>query len=171
MDFSARVYIVHDIRRAVAQSKFPDYRPPRRKLEIIRSAVSLARFFQFYQAYDTLSVDIEVLRAIPVCIGLSFVPNHGVSIPLLDVFSLQNKDGIHRHELAQMWRILAAHLARPNLKVIGQNFKFDHDKLRAPLRVPEHANVRADLMPAMLPYPELPEVIRLSTSIYRGAIP
>lgn len=166
MDFSARVYIVHDIRRAVAQSKYPDYRPPRRKLEIIRSAVSLARFFQFYSAYDTLSVDIEVLRAIPVCIGLSFVPNHGVSIPLLDVFSLQNKDGIHRHELAQMWRILAAHLARPNLKVIGQNFKFDHDKLERPcgFRV---ANVRADLMLMMhTVYPELPKSLGFSTSIY-----
>jgi len=72
MNFSARVYIQHDFKRAV----------------------SLGRFFEFYQGHQTLSVDIEVIRAIPVCIGLAFHPNHGVSVPLLDVFSLQNKTGI-----------------------------------------------------------------------------
>jgi uracil-DNA glycosylase family 4 len=166
MNFSARVYIIHDIKRAFEHSKYPDYRPPRRRLEIIRSAVSLARFFEFYRGHDTLSVDIEVLRAIPVCIGLSFHPNHGVSIPLLDVFSLQNKDGIHRHELAQMWRILAGQLARTDLKIIGQNFKFDHDKLERPcgFRI---GNVRADLMLMMHTlYPELPKSLGFSTSIY-----
>jgi len=164
--FSARVYIAHDIKRAVEHSRFPDYKPPRRRLEIIRSAVSLARFFEFYSHYDTLSVDIEVIRAIPICVGLSFTPNHGVSVPLLDVFSLQNQTGIHKHELVQMWRILAAHLARPELKVIGQNFKFDHDKLERPcgFRI---GNCRADLMLMMATlYPELPKSLGFSTSIY-----
>ena len=166
MNFSARVYIQHDFKRAVQHSRYPDYRPPRRRLEIIRSAVSLGRFFEFYQGHQTLSVDIEVIRAIPVCIGMSFHPNHGVSVPLLDVFSLQNKTGIVQHELAQMWRILLRHLARKDLKIIGQNFKFDHDKLERPCGF-TIGNVRADLMLMMHTlYPELPKALGFSTSIY-----
>ena len=166
MNFSARVYIQHDFKRAVSHSRFPDYRPPRRRLEIIRSSVALGRFFEFYRGHQTLSVDIEVIRAIPVCIGLSFHPNHGVSIPLLDVFSLQNKTGIVQHELAQMWRILLGHLARTDLKIIGQNFKFDHEKLERPCGF-VIGNVRADLMLMMHTlYPELPKALGFSTSIY-----
>jgi hypothetical protein len=44
--------------------------------------------------------------------------------------SWQNLEGISRHELSHIWAILALFFARPDIKVIGQNFKFDHGKLQ-----------------------------------------
>jgi uracil-DNA glycosylase len=166
VNYSAKIYMLHDIRRAVEQSGFPDYRPPFRRLEVLRSAVEVARFFELYEKSPVLSVDIEVIGCIPVCVGLAFSPNHGVSIPLLDVFSIQNQTGIHPQELAQIWQILAHHFARTDIKVVGQNFKFDQDKLERPIGF-RIGNFKADAMLIHHTlYPEFPKSLAFMASIH-----
>lgn len=133
LSYAARLFIQHDLRRAVQQSAFPELRLPHRTLEIARSAVDVQRFLDLYRDNKLVSVDIEVLHAIPVCIALAFNEWHAMSIPLIDVWALQGKDsGIPDREFDHIWWTVAGFLRRPDIKVIGQNFKFDDEKLRRP---------------------------------------
>lgn len=136
VSYASRLYIQHDLNRAVEQSKFPDFRLPRRTLEVGRSAVDLWRFLTKYyteQGLREVSVDIEVLHAMPVCIALAFNEWHAMSVPLLDIWKFQRKpSGISEGEFVNIWRVLGDFLSLPDLKVIGQNFKFDDSKLRRP---------------------------------------
>jgi uracil-DNA glycosylase family 4 len=133
LSYSARLYMQHDYNRAVEQSKFPEFRLPARTLEIARSTVDVWRFLSLYADKKVVSVDIEVLHAIPVCIALAFNEWHAISIPLVDVWAMQGKNsGIPDSEFDGMWRQVATLLSREDIKVVGQNFKFDDGKLRRP---------------------------------------
>lgn len=129
--YNARYYVQLDFNRAVQQSQFKDFRLPIRKLEIIRRAIDLQRFLDVYRDRKKISIDIEVCKAIPVCIGLAFNRHHAVSIPLVNVPGWKG-DKISDVEKIAIWQILDRFLSDPSLQIIGQNFKFDHQKLEAP---------------------------------------
>jgi uracil-DNA glycosylase family 4 len=165
--YSARVYMQLDFNRAVAQSKFPAYEPPKRQLEIGRSSSELWRFLETYQDRKSVSVDIEVIRAVPVCIALAFNSHHAMSVPLLDIRHLQGRgDPIPKHELARIWIMLAEFFARPDIRIIGQNFKFDQSKLLKCCGF-KCANVYLDnMLLAHSIYPELDKSQGFLASIY-----
>ena len=118
-----------DIQRALEQSKFRQVRNPKRTLHICRSFVDLYRFFQRNKHREYLSIDIEVANAFPVCIGLAFTPFEAMSIPLLPAFGSVKLTRMGPSELARVWKLLAQILMDPRYKKVGQNFKFDRDKL------------------------------------------
>jgi len=123
-----------DLARALEESRSPKYDIPQPDLEIIRDDVALERFFDKYRGSLYATCDIEVVRAIPVCIGFAFNDWHGASIPLLDVMSWQNLQGIPKSVLVRMWKMVSEFLAgrypgHENIKIVGQNFKFDHQSL------------------------------------------
>jgi uracil-DNA glycosylase family 4 len=165
--YSARLYIQHDLNRAVAQAQFPEFRLPKRTLEIARSRVDIWRFLDLYKDKFEVSVDIEVLHAIPVCVALAFNEWHAISIPLVDVWGMQGKDsGISDSEFDHMWRMLAAFLSRSDIKVIGQNFKFDDTKLRRPCGIVIKNVFFDNLLAAHALHCELPKSQAFLTSIY-----
>lgn len=136
--FWQKYIILTDLRRIKEQQEFPERRLPRRQLEVARSSLDLYRFLDCYKdrtKYPILSVDIESIHCIPVCIGLAFTRSHAISVPLFDVFGKRNarnqliEPGISKSELAFLWQDTAKLLADPTIKVIGQNFKYDQDKL------------------------------------------
>ena len=120
----------------VEQSRFPEFRLPRRTLEVARSQVDLWRFLDRYYTQEGLrevSVDIEVMHALPVCVAFAFNDWHAMSVPLIDIWKLQKKEsGIPDLEFDAIWRTVGDFLSLPDLKVFGQNFKFDDGKLRRP---------------------------------------
>lgn len=145
MKYWMRHIVKFDLIRLQEQSLFKKYSPPVRNLEIAKNHISLGRFFDQYKDKTLVSVDIETLYGIPICIGFAFNEWHAISVPLMDIMSWQNLEGISYPELALMWQMIAQFLARPDIKVIGQNFKFDHSKLEGVCGI-RIANVYCDIM-------------------------
>jgi uracil-DNA glycosylase family 4 len=129
MKYQMRHVVRFDLKRLKEQSLFKRYSPPERNLEIIKSPIALQRFLDLYADKHIVSVDIETVYGLPVCIALAFNEWHAASVPLLDILSWQNLEGIADHQLCQIWKILAELFGREDILVIGQNFKFDHGKL------------------------------------------
>lgn len=166
LKFSYRHILKLDILRAKAQSGFRNYNPPKRVLEIVTDHVQLQRFFDLYRDKDVCSVDIEVTKSIPFCIGFAFNEWHGISVPLLDVFEWQNLQGIPSHVAAEMWRIMATFLERKDVKIIGQNFKFDQRQLSRLIGM-FIGNFHCDTsLLAHALHSEFPKALGFTTSIY-----
>lgn len=165
LKYSYRHILKLDLERAVRQSHSRLYDPPGRVLEIARDSITLQRFLDQYRDKDIVSVDIEVVKSIPYCIGLAFNNWHGISVPLLDIFSWQNLEGIVDHQLAEMW-MQVARLLDSGIKVIGQNFKFDQRQLwrLCGIRI---KNFYCDTsLFAHALHPEFPKALEFTTSIY-----
>lgn len=165
MGWKWRKVIKLDIARAMEESQERRYNPPDRLLEVCKDPVTLQRFFDKYADKKVVSVDIEVIYAIPVCISFAFNNWHAISVPLLNVYSWQNLDGITAHTLAAIWAIISEFLARPDIQIIGQNFKFDQNQLERTCGI-RCANVWLDVMLLFHGiYPEYPKSLAFMTSI------
>jgi uracil-DNA glycosylase family 4 len=156
-----RQVMIFDFKRALAQSKFPEYILPSRTLEICKHSAHLAEFRERYKNKKRMSVDIEANgTCIPVCIGLSLNKHHGLTIPLW------NCDGISHipdDDLVQMWLILSEILYEKD--IVGQNFNYDRDKIKRLGFVIRHL-VSDTMLKAHAINPELPKGLAFNTSIY-----
>src|ERR1051325_1178431 len=163
--YSYRHIMKLDIMKAMRISKTYKYAPPERHIEICRDHVQLQRFLDLYKDKEFCAVDIEVVKSIPFCIALAFNEWHAISIPLIDIFSWQNLEGIPDHVLAAMWKILADFLAGP-IKVVGQNFKFDQGQLARLCGIfIKNFYCDTSLLAHSL-HPEFPKALEFTTSIY-----
>ncbi len=121
-----RQIMAFDMRRALTQSRFPEYSIPQRTLQICRNSSEFRDFINRYKDKYRMAVDIESNgTCIPVCIGLAFSKNHGMTVPLW------NTDGISTipdSDLIQIWIMVAQLLAEKG--IVGQNFNYDRDKLK-----------------------------------------
>jgi hypothetical protein len=150
-----------DFKRAHAQSAFPDIRRPYRALEVCRSSAQLADFIKRNDEKIHPAVDIEAgFNCIPNCIGISFTPSEGITIPLW------HKNGvvdIPESDHAMMIIILARFLAKHD--IIGQNFKYDEDKINR-LGYIIRSLFSDTMLKAFAIHPELPKNLAFNTSIY-----
>jgi uracil-DNA glycosylase family 4 len=121
--------VIADFMKVEKESHFREIRTIPRKLEIIKDAYSLYSVLESYGSVQEVSIDIETYKGIPVCIALAFSPYHSVSIPLLSIPGLGGGIDITQTELVSIYQLLSRYLNRKDLKFIGQNFKFDHEKL------------------------------------------
>lgn len=163
--WSAKTYMTLDYRRAIEESLFPDIRLPSRTLEIARNSAVFYQFLERYKDKKKVALDIEVINCIPVCIALAFTPFHAMSVPLINIPGANNFQ-IPHGDLTMMWKLLARMLNDPLVGKIGQNFKFDHEKLERPcgFRI---QNVISDVMfKAHALHGELPKKLGFTTSIY-----
>lgn len=156
-----RQIMAFDMRRAKAQSEFPDLILPSRTLEICRNSAQLAEFRKRYKGKIRMATDIEANgTCIPVCIGLAFTRNHGICVPLW------NTDGISTiptSDLVQCWIILAEMLWEN--EIVGQNFNYDRDKIKR-LGFIIRKLASDVMMKAQAINPELPKGLAYNTSIY-----
>ena len=126
--WSWRQIAIHDLRRAVTQSKFrgiirPDYK------FVIRPDYStvVTILHQLYQQVcerpGKLSVDIETRAGHIACVGIAWSPTEALCIPLMCV---ERADGYWpvEHEAAIAYALYKL-LTHPNAEVIGQNFSYD----------------------------------------------
>lgn len=167
-------FINWDFARAIEQSKFSEYRPPRRNLLVCKSALQLDRFLRQYENindFPFVSIDIETFRTIPICIGLSFASDSAISIPLFNFQSDTNKGGMTRSDIISCWEMTSKVLANPELMKIGQNFKFDQRLLQSCINDTINFGFKTtsfffDTMLAFRTlYPELPSSLQFSTSV------
>lgn len=164
-------YIKWDYERAIKQSSFSEYNPPRRNLTVARNALQLDRFLRKYESCEYVSVDIETFKTFPICVGIAFNKDEAISIPLFNTLSPKNETGMTKSDQIFCWQEISKLLANPNIMKVGQNFKFDQ-------RLLEVCNndttafgllVRSFYFDTMLAfrvlYPELPSSLQFSTSV------
>jgi len=156
-----RQVMIFDFKRAWEESNDPMMNLPNRVLQICNNSGELYEFLQRYKHRKRLAADIEAGgHCMPICIGLSFDKNHGMTVPLW------NSDGISTiptSDLATIWAMVAETLWEKD--IVGQNFNYDRDKLRrlgfAIRRI--HSDT---LLKAFAINPELPKGLAFLTSIY-----
>ena len=149
-----------DLRRALKQSEFPDVRLPIRTLHIAKSSHQFSDFIERNKTKINPAIDIEARGCIPICVGISYSPNEGITVPLWNVNGISD---LPTSELITIWKLLSDLLASQN--VIGQNFGYDRDKLKRLgfLVKGLHSDT---MLKAFTINPELPKSLSFNTSIY-----
>lgn len=141
-----------DVKRAVEESLSDILDLPHRLIQTARSSADVYRFLERNAEEQYCAIDIESIEYVPVLIGLSFQPHEAMVIPLWNKLpmNIDNKrkpkksykcslhiSSIPTTDLAFIWKLLADFLMnrlefngkKINVKKIGQNFKYDEDKL------------------------------------------
>ena len=169
-----------DVARAVAESNSPNLSLPNRFLHVANNSVDVIQFLSRHSHEEYCSVDIESIEHIPICIGLSRNPREAISIPLwneLDIdvqFEHKPKKNYHyrlevskipNQDLAFIWQLLAKFFMDKSVKFIGQNFKYDEDKLNR-LGFYLHSLFGDTLLSGQCISSELPKSLGFQTSIY-----
>jgi DNA polymerase len=137
-------YIKWDFARAIAESKFPELDLPKRNLMVCRSSLDLHRFLDLNQGGKLVSVDIETFRTVPQCIAFAFNSSEAMSIPLFNIQSAANPEGIGRSEILHIWKDVADILADHDIQKIGQNFKFDQTLLERCIDFTTHFGLKTN---------------------------
>lgn len=155
-----RSIILLDIKRALEESHSPKIELPYRNLQICKSSGQLYDYIQRNKGNNNPSVDIEAGgTCTPICVGFSYKPSEGLTVPLFPNSVLN----ISESEYVQFWFGINEILT--SQKVIGQNFKYDEDKLRRfgfTLK-----GLASDVMlKSFTINPELPKNLAFNTSIW-----
>lgn len=156
-----------DFKRAWEESFDPEYNIPDRNLMVCSSAKMLFDFLRRHEEKEYWALDIETRKCIPVCIALAPSRHESMSIPLLEPNSWHDsKSTVNDVEMNEIWRLLIGFFQRPNLKIIGQNFKFDHEKLLKPCGFPVPDPYADTMLQMHTVNPELPKSLDFIASIY-----
>jgi len=156
-----RQIMIFDFKRALKQSVFPEINRPSRNLHVCHNSAELYDFFHRNKDQNSLSIDIEAHNCIPICIGLAYTRHEGITLPLWNTEGISD---IPDSDLSSCWRLLARALVGPDRKV-GQNFKYDQDKITR-LGLPIDQLYSDTMLKAFVINPELPKNLAFNTSIY-----
>lgn len=156
-----------DFKRAWDESFDEEYNIPDRNLIVCQNAKQLFDYLRKYEEKEYCAIDIETRKCIPVCLALAFSRHESMSIPLLEPNSWHDsKSTINDAEMNEIWRLLIGFFQRPGLKIIGQNFKFDHEKLLVPCGFPVPDPYADTMLQMHTVNPELPKSLDFIASIY-----
>lgn len=162
-----RLWMQSDFKRAVEEAQYVEFILPQRHLGIAKNSSDTWRYLERHRKHTRVSVDIEVKYAIPVCLGLACSADEALSIPLLEFSSAHHEGSFcsSPRDVAHSWRAVIEFLSNPNLEIVGQNFKFDHDKIEM-----RGVNLRGRIIDIMLVhatlYPEFPKSLEFMASIH-----
>lgn len=161
-DYNVREYwkrqvSIFDFKRALVQSHFPELRLPSRNLHIARNSSDVYSFINDNRKSGKVSIDIEARHCVPWCIGLAFSKYEGLAIRLWD--------GITDSDLASIWIQIARLNMDAQIKKLGQNFKYDQDKITK-LGLPIDALYSDTMLKAFCINAELPKNLAFNTSLY-----
>jgi uracil-DNA glycosylase family 4 len=141
-----------DVNRAVTESRTDRLELPYRAIQIAKSSADVYRFFESNIDEEYCAIDIESIEGIPVCIGFSFRIYEAMVVPLWNRLPIEfdnqkqpkksykynlETSTIPAQDLAYIWQLLSEFFLnrltfrgkRMNVKKIGQNFKYDEDKI------------------------------------------
>lgn len=126
--WTARNFLVADLRRAKKESAYPEVRAPEFRFQLrptLESALATiaSLFVRVQDAPTWLSVDIETRAGHTACIGIAWSPLDAICIPLMCVEDREGYWSLESETLIQM--ALLDLLTHPNAKIVGQNFIYD----------------------------------------------
>ena len=161
-----RFLITRDIKKGWEESKTKHLNLPVRDIEICKSYLQLYRFIERERKHsDLLTLDIEVIRSIPVCVGLCFRPNFAIVVPFWKSVLGYKLSDMGLRDLAACLKLLSKTFGDTSIRITGQNFKFDQEKLEQ-IGLPVHAVYIDTNLAAHTLTPELPKALEFNTSIY-----
>ena len=117
-----------DFRRAFKYSEIK-YEKPYHNLQVVKSSAQLWEFINRKipkEGRFRVGVDIEARECIPVCIGIAFDEVEGMTLPL---WNIPGHSTMSDYDLARSWLLMQELLFHPRADIIGQNFKYDQDKI------------------------------------------
>ncbi len=156
-----RQIIAFDIKRAIAQAKFPEITLPSRHIEICKSSAQFAEYRDRYRGQIKMAADIEANgTCMPVCVGLAHNKHHAMVVPLWNIEGIST---IPDSDMIQIWIIMAEMLWEK--EIVGQNFNYDRDKLKR-LGFAIRKIVDDIMLKSHAINPELPKGLAHNTSIY-----
>jgi uracil-DNA glycosylase family 4 len=165
-DYWQKYIIQFDFVRALKQSYFPEIIRPSRILRVAKSSADLYDFISRKKPRKgtkfKLAIDIEAKECIPICIGIAFDQYEGLTIPLWNV---DGHSTIPDSDLSHLWLLLAELLYDCDILPIGQNFKYDQDKIER-LGFGIRKLYSDTLLKGFAINPELPKNLAFYTSIY-----
>lgn len=158
-----RTVVVLDHVRALQESKSERLELPKRTLQICRSSRELYNFLYQYRNERYMSLDIEVVKCIPICLGIAFNSWHGMCVPLLN-----HQDWpMDPMDQAHIWTMICELLNDPSKEIIGQNWKFDERKIETILGIKISCKLHMDVgMAQHVLYPEFPKRLEFTTSVW-----
>lgn len=118
-----------DIPRAIEESGSRDFSLPKRNLWVAKSVSDVVDFFHRHNGCPIAAVDIETYSQFATCIGIAFNKYEAISIPLVKGISGITISALNNNDLARIWRLVDRFLRDKSIAKVGQNFKFDHEKL------------------------------------------
>lgn len=159
-----RHVMLFDFIRALKQSYINGIQRPSRNLQICRNSGQLRDFIDRHRHFTRPANDIEARGSgLPFCNGFSFRPSEGLTVPFWNRGEIANLLSISDSEMVQMW-LLMEWIYR-NYDIIGQNYKYDEDKIRR-LGFSPRKLISDTMMKAFAISPELPKGLAYNTSIY-----
>ena len=152
-----------DLRKAKRISEDPFFRLPQRLLRFATSEDDVHQFFWRNRHNSYAAADIETFNSFPSCISFAFSRYEAFSIPLFPKMFGIEITRMTAKELVPVWRHIDKALREKN--IIGQNFKFDEERLISlGFRVP-HFHFDTMLAASVLD-PEFPKSQAFLTSVY-----
>lgn len=161
--YSTKAYMQLDFLRAVQESKNKEYNPPVRHITPVKDAGTLYKFLQEFKEHRRFALDIETIKSIPVCIGIAPSPTRAISVQLINIPEVNYV--IPYAELAEMHRMLIEFL-ESDREWIGQNFKFDQQKIESVLGIHVKKLYADTMLLASVVNPEFPKSLGFLTSVY-----
>lgn len=138
-----RFIVKLDYEKAVKESQSRNWEVTQRRVTIARSSMDVYNFINRHDHKEYCGADIEALKCIPSMIAFAFSKYEAISIPLFrSLFQIELTTMPHS-DLAECWKLIDVVLSG-KWKKVGQNFKYDQDKLeRLGFKV---SNFHADTM-------------------------
>ena len=164
--------VICDLTKALKESKSKSSLAPKRAIEIVTDPFVLQKFFSSYSnSIKDWTIDIEISFGIPDMISFAPNPYHVAVVPLLSIIGKEGTLKLEPHIQAALYEVIAKFLCRKDIKLIGQNIKFDLDKIIAVSKLlgpfSYRDKVAADTaLQASVLYPELPKKLEFLTSIH-----
>jgi len=159
--FMYRYYILHDLRRAKAESNFSEVDIPQRQLTVRPYLWDSLNFLRSILEHSTeISVDIEIFNYEVSCISFAIEPNRGISIPFL----YEKGDYVTLPDEVLIWKLIAQILERPDITKVFQNaifdcgFLFEHYGIRT-------QNIQDTMIAQGILFPDFPKGLDFITSM------
>jgi len=115
--------IAHDLRRAVAQSAFPERHPRERNLRLEPSFTETLEFIRYCSTLESCAVDIETDITVKEMthLSLAYSADEAICIPLSD----GAKDYWSPDQELEIMEAIQSLLENPAVRKVGQNITFD----------------------------------------------
>lgn len=121
-NYPARYTIIHDLKRAAAQSQFPQISPPKRELIIDPSYNEVLAYLKDMGKVKRVGTDIEVLNHQISCLSFAPSPELSMCIPMLDG---SGRNRWTEDQETEIWLSVAEVMENPDIEKVNQNILFD----------------------------------------------
>lgn len=166
-NYTNRHLIVHDLKKAKAESLTRALERPQRQLVYDYSSIEeLMQWMEYLEKVPEYSFDIEVVNYEIPCVSFGPSPDLAIVVPI--GHSDFRPQGWTEDEEFLIWRKLAQILSNPNTTKIIQNAMFDVHFMLSQYGVYIRGEIHDTMIAHSVMFPELPKGLGFLGSLYCG---